>query len=152
MRGQILGVDVRTGDGLVAGQDGQRYRFAPEDWAHRGEPTIGSEVDFEANADRAHSVFPLPVVAAPVSNALAGASVPATGGDRNRLVAALIAFLIGTLGVHRFYLGRTGSGIVMLVLSITLFGLFLTVPWALLDMIRYLFMSDAEFAARYPRK
>ena len=43
MRGQVLGVDPRSGEGLVAGQDGQRYRFAPEDWAHRGEPAIGIE-------------------------------------------------------------------------------------------------------------
>ena len=66
-------------------------------------------------------------------------------------LAALIAFLIGTLGIHRFYLGRIGSGIVMLVLSITLVGLAITIPWAFVDMIRYLMMSDEEFAARYPR-
>jgi hypothetical protein len=60
MRGQVLGVDPRTGEGIVAGQDGQRYRFAPEDWAHRGEPAIGIEVDFEAANDRALSVFPMP--------------------------------------------------------------------------------------------
>lgn len=150
MRGQILGVDARTGDGLVAGQDGQRYRFAPEDWAHRGEPIIGAEVDFEATADRARSIFPLPAIG--TSSDAVTPSTPAMGSDRNRLVAALIAFLIGTLGIHRFYLGRTGSGLVMLILSITVFGLVLTVPWAFIDMIRYLLMSDAEFAARYPRK
>jgi TM2 domain-containing membrane protein YozV len=64
----------------------------------------------------------------------------------------LLAFFIGTLGIHRFYLGRTGSGIVMLILSITLVGLLVTAPWALIDMVRYLVMSDEEFAARYQRK
>ena len=41
MRGQVLGVDSRTGEGLVAGDDGRRYRFTPEDWAQRGEPAMG---------------------------------------------------------------------------------------------------------------
>ncbi len=72
--------------------------------------------------------------------------------DRNKYVAAVMAFVIGTLGIHRFYLGRTGSGIIMLVLSITVIGLIISAPWALIDMIRYLMMSDEEFAARYPRK
>ena len=60
--------------------------------------------------------------------------------------------LLGLFGVHRFYLGRTGSGIIMLVLSITVIGLIISAPWALIDMIRYLMMSNEEFAARYPRK
>lgn len=148
MRGQVLGVDARTGEGLVAGQDGQRYRFAREDWAHRGEPEIGVEVDFEAANDRALSVFPMPTAPGP-RRAVAPEVIPAN--DRNKYVAAALAFLIGTLGIHRFYLGRTGSGIVMLVLSITVVGLALTVPWSFIDMIRYLVMSDREFAARYPR-
>lgn len=148
MRGQVLGVDARTGEGVVAGQDGQRYRFAREDWAHRGEPAIGVEVDFEAANDRALSVFPIPAAAPPV----AYSAVPSGPvNDRNKYVAATLAFVIGTLGIHRFYLGRTGSGIIMLVLSITVIGLALTVPWAFIDMIRYLVMSDEEFAARYPR-
>jgi hypothetical protein len=39
----------------------------------------------------------------------------------------------------------------MLVLTCTIVGLFVTGLWALIDSIRYLVMSDAEFAARYPR-
>lgn len=151
MRGQVLGVDSRTGEGLVAGDDGHRYRFTPEDWAQRGEPAIGIKVDFQVEGDRALSVFPMPEVAG-TRHVLAPPPPRAPTNDRNKIVAALLAFFIGTLGIHRFYLGRTGSGIVMLVLSITLVGLLVTAPWALIDMVRYLVMSDEEFAARYRRK
>lgn len=71
--------------------------------------------------------------------------------DRNKYIAAVLAFVLGTLGIHRFYLGRTGSGIAMLVMSITVIGLLVTGPWAFVDMIRYLIMSDRDFAARYAR-
>ncbi len=147
MRGQVLGVDKRTGDGMVAGEDGRRYSFTPTDWAHRGEPAIGMFVDFETEQNRALSIFPVPGTAPPQ----ASAPTAADQNDRNKYIAALIAFLLGPLGIHRFYLGRTGSGIAMLVLTCTLVGLIISAPWALIDMIRYLIMSDREFAARYAR-
>jgi TM2 domain-containing membrane protein YozV len=150
MRGQVLGVDTRTGDGIVTGEDGRRYSFKPLDWAARGEPAVGMEVDFEAHESRALSIFPVPGSAPPP--AVAHAAPAADLGDRNKYVAALIAFLIGPLGIHRFYLGRTGSGIAMILLSCTVIGLILTVPWGFIDMIRYLVMSDREFAERYARK
>ncbi len=40
----------------------------------------------------------------------------------------------------------------MVVLSCTLVGLLLTIPWAFIDMIRYLVMDEREFAQRYARK
>ncbi len=148
MRGQVLGVDTRTGDGVVVGDDGRRYAFRPRDWAARGEPAVGMEVDFEANESRALSLFPVPGTA-PAPSPSSAHSAPQN--DRNKYVAAVIAFLLGPLGIHRFYLGRVGSGIAMLVLSCTIIGLLLSVPWAFIDMIRYLVMSDREFAARYAR-
>jgi len=157
MRGRVLGVDARTGDGLVAGDDGRRYTFQPHDWASRGEPAIGIEVDFDADDRRALSIYPIPApIAAPTP---AGAPTPATmpaaappiRSDHNKYVAAVIAFLFGVLGIHRFYLGRTGSGIAMLVMTCTVIGMLITGPWAFVDMIRYLIMSDEEFAARYRR-
>ena len=151
MRGQVLGVDTRTGEGLVAGDDGQRYRFTPEDWAQRGEPAIGIKVDFEAEGDRALSVFPMPEIGG-TRQVAAPAPAYEPVNDRNKFVAAALAFVLGTFGVHRFYLGRTGSGIAMLVMTITVVGLLVTGPWAFVDMIRYLMMSEREFAARYPRK
>ena len=148
MRGQVLGVDVRNGEGQIAGSDGQRYAFVQTDWAHRGEPAIGLEVDFEPDHRRARNVFPLlPANAARVPAAPAR---PTT--DRSRIVAAVLAFFIGTLGIHRFYLRRRKSAVLMLVLSVTVVGLLLTGPWALIDMVRYLMMSEEDFAARYPAR
>jgi TM2 domain-containing membrane protein YozV len=152
MRGQILGVDVRSGDGLVAGEDGERYTFSPEDWAQHGEPMRGQLVDFEAAAGRARNVFPVPVapaVAPASAPSFVAAPVPTT--DRNKYIAAVLAFLFGVFGIHRFYLGRVTSGIVMAVLTFTVIGALVTVPLAFVDMVRYLVMSDRDFAARYGR-
>lgn len=147
MRGQVLGVDVRTGDGIILGEDGRRYSFRPGDWAHRGEPAIGMDVDFEMLDKRALSIFPVPGTVPTVSS-----SAPTQDQhDRNKYVAALLAFFLGAFGIHRFYLGRTGSGIVMLALTFTLVGLIISAPWALIDTVRYLMMSDREFGARYAR-
>lgn len=148
MRGQVLGVDTRTGNGIVTGDDGRRYSFRPADWAARGEPAVGMHVDFETEENRALSIFPVPgTPAVPVA-----APAPAVErSDRNKYVAAVLAFFLGPFGIHRFYLGRTGSAIVMLVLTFTAVGLLLSLPWALIDTVRYLVMSDREFAARYAR-
>lgn len=147
MRGQVLGVDTRTGDGVVTGDDGSRYRFKPDDWAHKGEPAIGMLVDFEPEQNRARSIFPVPgTTPAPMTPA------PALAQDeRNKFVAAILAFLLGPLGIHRFYVGRTGSGIAMLLLTMSVVGALISVPWALIDLVRYLTMSNGEFASRYAR-
>ena len=150
MRGQVLGVDTRTGTGVVTGDDGRRYRFRPEDWAHRGEPAVGMYVDFDVEEDRALTIFPVP--GAVPAHAPAPQQPVLGGNDRNKYVAAIIAFFAGPLGIHRFYLGRTGSGIAMLILTCTIVGLIVSIPWAIVDMIRYLVMSDREFAERYARR
>jgi TM2 domain-containing membrane protein YozV len=50
-------------------------------------------------------------------------------GQKSWLVALLLCFFVGVLGVHRFYVGKIGTGILMLV---TVGGLGL---WALIDLI-----------------
>jgi TM2 domain-containing membrane protein YozV len=152
MRGQVLGADTRTGDGIVTGDDGRRYSFKPLDWAAKGEPAVGMEVDFETHESRALSIFPVPGTA-PAPVVMRPPPPPGPDiGDRNKYIAAVIAFFFGTLGIHRFYLGRTGSGIAMVVLTCTFIGMLVTIPWAFIDMIRYLIMSDEEFAERYARR
>jgi len=62
--------------------------------------------------------------AAPV---LAGSAVPAT--DKRILPAAILCFLFGVFGAHRFYIGKIGSAVAMLL---TIGGLGI---WALVDFI-----------------
>ena len=56
--------------------------------------------------------------------------------DKNRLLTALLCFLFGYLGAHRFYVGRVGSGILQLI---TFGGLGI---WAAIDLI---FIVCGEF-------
>lgn len=53
----------------------------------------------------------------------------AAGGGKSQLVALLLAIFVGVLGIHRFYLGHTGIGIIQL-LTFGGFGI-----WALIDLI-----------------
>lgn len=55
--------------------------------------------------------------------------------ERKVLVAFLLAWFLGPLGIHRFYAGRTGSGIAMLLLTLTLVGMLITGIWVLVDLI-----------------
>jgi TM2 domain-containing membrane protein YozV len=54
---------------------------------------------------------------------------------KSRTAAFLLALFLGTLGIHRFYVGKTGSGIAMLLLSLSGVGLFVTALWSLIDWI-----------------
>lgn len=55
--------------------------------------------------------------------------------DRLVLPAFLLALFLGVLGIHRFYAGRTGSGVAMLILTFTGIGAIVSVPWAIVDTI-----------------
>jgi len=46
----------------------------------------------------------------------------------------LLWFFLGFLGAHRFYAGRTGSGIAQLVLCFSVIGWIVLLPWLLADL------------------
>jgi TM2 domain-containing membrane protein YozV len=148
MRGQVLGVDRTSGEGQISGEDGHRYTFRPDDWSDARGPAVGARIDFATEGTRALRIFRLP----DSDTASVGPVRQPPANDRNKYVAALLAFFLGTLGIHRFYLGRNGTGVLMIVLSITVVGLIVTGLWALIDTVRYLIMSDAEFEHRYARR
>ena len=51
--------------------------------------------------------------------------------SKSRLIAALLAFFLGWLGIHRFYVGKVGTGI----LQILTCWCFIGEIWALIDFI-----------------
>ncbi|MDC0834289.1 putative membrane protein [Geitlerinema sp. FC II] len=64
---------------------------------------------------------------------------------KNKAIAALLAFFLGFLGIHKFYLGQNFSGILYLILSWTGIPAIL----AIFDFLGLLLMSDATFNVRY---
>jgi len=76
-------------------------------------------------------------------------------GAEKKIVAGILGILLGGLGIHKFYLGYTTAGIIMLAVSIAV-GLFTCgmgygIMWlvGLIEGIIYLTKSDADFVATY---
>jgi TM2 domain-containing membrane protein YozV len=83
----------------------------------------------------------------------APATPPAgTGGKSDKkLIAGLLGILLGSLGIHKFYLGYQKEGIIMLVISVATCGFAAAVSGiiGLIEGILYLTKTDEEFDATY---
>ena len=57
--------------------------------------------------------------------------------QKSKIAAFLLAFFIGTLGIHQFYLGKNGLGAAMLIITVVTcgWGAIVTGIWALIDAI-----------------
>lgn len=64
---------------------------------------------------------------------------------KNKTVAGILAILLGTLGVHKFYLGKTTMGIIYLVLTFTAVLAFVPALLGLIEGITYLTQSEHNF-------
>lgn len=69
------------------------------------------------------------------------------GGENKKLVAGIIAILIGSLGIHKFILGYTKEGIIQIVASFVTCGIAGIIPF--IEGIIYLTKSDEEFYNTY---
>ena len=65
---------------------------------------------------------------------------------RNKYIAAIIAFCLGAIGIHRFYLGRPFSGVMYILFCWTGIPMFIS----FIECILLLLKSDEQFARDYP--
>jgi len=68
----------------------------------------------------------------------------ANGAAKSRIVAGVLALLVGGIGVHKFYLGKIGLGVVYVLF----FWTFVPAIIAFIEGIIYLVQDDQTFAAK----
>jgi len=74
-----------------------------------------------------------------------GVRVGKVEGNKNKIVAGVFALFLGGIGIHKFYLGKNGQGVLYLLFCWTLIPSII----ALVEGIIYLIMSDEEFERKY---
>jgi TM2 domain-containing membrane protein YozV len=79
---------------------------------------------------------------------LAGAPASTAAEGKSQLVAAILCFFLGGLGVHDFYLGRVGKGILQIFLSLLLVGFILVI----IDFVRILIGTEKPKGGEYAKK
>ena len=88
---------------------------------------------------------------------------PRSTRPKDRVTAAVFAFLFGWCGFHKFYLGYISTGIVYLLITILsvgmifsffftivgVFTIYIPIIFSIVDGIRYLTKTDEEFQDIY---
>ena len=140
MNGNILDYDFERHIGVISAEDGSRYKFTGGEFNSKiGPPRAGMKVDFEAvEGGVAIGVYPQ-------SNS--------ASGPKDKVVAALLAFFLGGLGIHKFYLGKTSAAVIMLLCG-TLGWLLILPPFivaiiAFIEFIIYLTKDEQTFQEEY---
>jgi TM2 domain-containing membrane protein YozV len=88
-----------------------------------------------------------------------GGNATGSGEPKSKITAAILAFFLGALGIHWFYLGKKNQAIsylcvwiislILSVFAIGLVGLVILGVTALIDGIKLLIMSEEDFDATY---
>ena len=157
MKGQVLSYSSETGSGLISGDDGSRYSFSGSSWNDADQPRAGLRVDFEVDGGGARAIYIDPGAGASggapgqppitVYQPVDGYQVAAY--SKSKVAAALLAFFLGGFGIHKFYLGYVGAGIIHIILTFTIIGIFVNWVILLIETIIYLTKSAADFHQTY---
>ena len=141
MQGTVLKFDKQTSSGLIAASDGNRYEFKGENVQSNFDALkTGVLVDFQIDDNNAVQIYLL--------------NVSKGNDEKSKIAAGLLAIFLGGLGIHKFYLGYTKTGIIFLLIGVLGFILLL-IPTviisiiALIEGIIYLTKSDESFDKTY---
>ncbi|MDA7877690.1 TM2 domain-containing protein [Akkermansiaceae bacterium] len=76
---------------------------------------------------------------------------PPPASEDKKVLAGILAILLGSLGIHKFVLGYQKEGIILLVITVVTcgFGGMVTSIIGLIEGIIYLTKSDEEFRQTY---
>lgn len=73
------------------------------------------------------------------------------GRGKDKTAAGILGILLGCLGIHHFYLGSVGSGVLLIAATFLTCGIGGTVL-GLVEGIILLTMSNSEFDRRYNQR
>lgn len=54
--------------------------------------------------------------------------------SKSRTATFLLALFLGPMGIHRFYVGKTGTGVIMLLLGFSIIGTIPALIWTWVDI------------------
>lgn len=143
MKGRILAFDWRVSEGVISGDDGNRYQFTQQEWRSQDQPRPDVGVDFIPDGANAKDIYLW------AASSTAGSNLT----QSKRFIAGLLAILIGLWGIHKFYLGYKQEGIILLLAGTI--GWILVIPGmvavvvAIVEGVIYLTKTDAEFDQLY---
>ena len=132
MRGTVLSFSIQTNMGFISGDNSKRYEFKGSDWNLSTVPTPGDRVDFDTDGNKAFAIYSDP-----------NASL-ISKTDKSKISAGILALLLGGVGVHYFYLGSWGWGIICILFCWT----YIPVLVSLVFGVHYLILSDEDFARK----
>jgi len=98
--------------------------------------TVTSEQPITVNSSNAGNMQPQVVVYAQPTT-----GISPTWPVKNKIVAGLLGIFLGGLGIHKFYLGKIGTGIVYIIFCWTCIPAFI----GFIEGIVYLCSSDENF-------
>jgi len=84
-------------------------------------------------ATQAEGAPPIVVGSAQAEPSSAGKQYPLGYKPKDKTTALILAIFLGYLGIHRFYVGKTGTGILMLLVVVCSLGIGWI--WTLVDII-----------------